>query len=58
MEESEWVLLHEAMIDGGQEPEESAFAVHSAENIKCRLTNMSGSEGQFHLDCRYESGEE
>ena len=57
LEENEWVLLHEAIIDGGQEPEESAFYAQSAVSIKCRLTNMSGGEGQFHLDCSYEPGE-
>ena len=56
-EENEWVLLHEVIIDGGQEPEETEFDVQSAESIKCRLTNMSGSEGQFHLDCSCEPRE-
>jgi hypothetical protein len=57
LEENEWVLLYEAMIEGGQELEESTFDVQAAESIKCRLTNMSGSEGQFHLDCAYEPDE-
>lgn len=54
LEENEWVLLYEAMIDGGQEPQESVLDVQSAGTIRCTLTNMSGSEGQFHLDCSYE----
>ena len=58
LEENEWVLIHEAMIDCRQMPEESVLNVQSAMRIKCRLTNMSGSEGQFYLDCGYEPGEE
>ena len=54
LEKNEWVLLYCTMVEGGQEPEESLLDVQSAESIKCRLTNMSGSEGQFSLECTYE----
>ncbi|HAI09651.1 MAG TPA: hypothetical protein DCM17_10010, partial [Dehalococcoidia bacterium] len=54
LEKNEWVLLYGTMVEGGQEPEESLLDVQSAESIKCRLTNMSGSEGQFSLECTYE----
>ena len=53
-------MIHETIIDCRQVPEKSVLDVHvqSAMSIKCRLTNMSGSEGQFYLDCSYEPGEE
>ena len=58
LEENEWVLIHEEIIDCRQTPDKSVLDVQSAMSIKCRLTNMSGSEGQFYLDCSYEPGEE
>ena len=58
LEENEWALMHEAIIDCRQVPEELVLDVQSAMSVKCRLTNMSGSEGQFYLDCSYEPGEE
>ena len=54
LEENQWVFLHGTLVDGSQESEEVDFDVQSAERIKCTLTNMSGSEGQFFLDCTYE----
>ena len=58
LEEDEWVFLHGTTIYGGQESEEVNLDVQSAESIKCTLTNMSGREGQFFLDCTYEPADQ
>jgi hypothetical protein len=58
LKENEWVLLHDTTVEGGQESEEVVLDVQSAESIKCTLTNMSGREGQFFLDCTYEPADQ
>jgi hypothetical protein len=57
LEENEWVLLLETTVEGGQGPEKVVLDVPVAGAIRCKLTNMSGREGQFSLECSYEPGE-
>ena len=57
LEEKEWVLLDYATVDGGQGSEKMALNVPAAGTIRCKLTNMSGREGQFSLECSFEAGE-
>ena len=58
LEENEWVFLYGTPVDGGQDPEKFVLDVQAAESVKCKLTNTSGREGQFSLDCTYEPGEQ
>ena len=57
LEDKEWVFLYGTTVDGGQEPEQVVLDVQAAGTIRCTLTNMSGREGQFSLECSYEPGE-
>ncbi len=57
LEEKEWVCFHSTTVDGGPEPENVILDVQAAGTIRCKLTNMSGREGQFSLKCTYEPGE-
>ena len=52
-EEGGWAVLWSATSDGDQVVEEVALDVLSAGNLKARVTNMSGLEGQFSLDCKF-----
>ena len=51
---NDWVLLGGTTSDSDLELEEVAWEVHSAQTLKCKLTNMSGREGQFSLRCTFE----
>ena len=57
LEDKEWIFLYGATVDGGPEPEKVILDVQAAGTIRCKLTNMSGREGQFSLECSYEPGE-
>jgi len=48
-----WTLLWSATSDGDQVVEEIALDVLSAGTVKGRVTNLSGMEGQFTLDCTF-----
>ena len=48
-----WLLLWSATSDSDHATEEVSLDVASAGILKCRLTNMSGMEGQFSLDCAF-----
>ena len=54
LEDREWVFLYGTMVGGGQEPEKVVLDVQAAGTIRCKLTNMSGREGQFFLECSFE----
>ncbi len=49
----EWTLIWGATTDSDQALEEVSWDVLSAETLKCKLTNMSGTEGQFSLECTF-----
>ena len=51
--EDGWALLWSATSDGDQVVEEIALDVLSAGTVKGRVTNLSGMEGQFTLDCTF-----
>ena len=51
LEGNHWKLLRGATSDSNQELEEVSWEVLSPGTLKCRLTNMSGTEGQFSLEC-------
>ena len=51
---NEWIYLSGTTSDSGQKSEEVLFEVQAAQTVKCKLTNMSGREGQFYLECSYE----
>ena len=51
--EDGWALLWSATSDGDQMVEEIALDVLSAGTLKGRVTNLSGMEGQFTLDCTF-----
>ena len=57
LEDKEWVFLHGTTVDGGPEPEKVVLDVQAAGTIRCTLTNMSGREGQFFLECSFQLGE-
>ena len=57
LEDREWVFLYGTMVDGGLEPKKVVLEVQAAGTIRCTLTNMSGREGQFFLECSFELGE-
>ena len=48
-----WTLLWGATTGNDQAREEISWDVATAETLKCRLTNMTGAEGQFSLDCKF-----
>jgi hypothetical protein len=48
-----WVLLWGATTDSDQAREEVSWNVATAGTLKCRLTNMTGVEGQFSLECTF-----
>jgi hypothetical protein len=48
-----WTVLWSATSDGDQGVEEVALEVRSAGTLKGRVTNLSGTEGQFTLDCTF-----
>jgi hypothetical protein len=54
LEGNDWIYLSGTMSDSGQKSEEVILNVQAAETVKCKLTNMSGREGQFSLECSYE----
>ena len=54
LEDKEWVFLYGTTVDGGPEPEKVVLDVQAAGTIRCKLTNMSGREGQFFLECSFE----
>ncbi len=58
LEDREWVFLYGTTVDGSQEPEKVVLDVQAAETVKCKLTNMSGIEGQFSLECSYEAADQ
>ena len=49
----DWVPLWDATTDSDQALEHFSLAVPASGSLKCRLTNMSGIEGQFALDCTF-----
>jgi hypothetical protein len=53
LEGKDWILLWDATSDSYQESEEVSWEVLSAGTLKSRLTNMSGMEGQFSLECTF-----
>ena len=50
---TDWTLLWGATTDSEQAREEVCWDVATAETLKCSLTNMTGTEGQFSLDCKF-----
>jgi hypothetical protein len=52
-EVDDWVSLWDATSDSDQALEHFSLDVPAAGSLKCRLTNMSGIEGQFVLDCTF-----
>ncbi len=54
LEGNDWIYLSGTTSDSGQKSEEVFLNVQAAGTVKCKLTNMSGREGQFSLDCSYE----
>ena len=50
---NDWVFIDGTTSESDRELDEVAWEVHSAETIKCKLTNMSGREGQFSLGCTF-----
>jgi hypothetical protein len=53
LEVNDWRFLCGAASDSTQEWEEVSWAVSSSGILKCKLTNMSGTEGQFSLECTF-----
>ena len=58
LEGNDWILLWDATSDSRQESEEVSWEVLSSGTLKCRLTNMSGMEGQFSLECTFMPSDE
>jgi hypothetical protein len=52
-EGNDWVPLREVTSDSHQEWEEVSWEVSSSGVLRSRLTNMSGTEGQFSLECTF-----
>ncbi|MDA0733686.1 MAG: hypothetical protein O2909_02680 [Chloroflexi bacterium] len=48
-----WTLLWGATTASDQARQEMSWDIASAETLKCRLTNMTGREGQFSLECTF-----
>jgi hypothetical protein len=57
-EGNDWILLWDASSDSHQEWEEVSWEVLSSGTLKSRLTNMSGIEGQFSLECIFMQSDE
>ena len=57
LEEKKWACIYSTTVDGCPEPEKVVLDVQAAGTIRCKLTNISGREGQFSLECTYEPGE-
>ena len=57
LEGIDWVSVDVTISDSYCELEEVAWEVNSVETFKCKLTNMSGREGQFSLECTFEASE-
>jgi hypothetical protein len=53
LEGNDWKLLRDSTSDSDRGSEEVSWEVLSSGTLKCRLTNMSGVEGQFSLDCTF-----
>jgi hypothetical protein len=53
LEGNDWILLCDTTSDSNQESEEVSWEVLLSGTLKCRLTNMSGTEGQFSLECTF-----
>ena len=53
LEGKDWILLCATTSDSDQESQEVSWQVLSSGNLKCRLTNMSDTEGQFSLECTF-----
>lgn len=58
LEGNEWIYLSGTTSDSGHKSEEVFFEVQATQTVKCKLTNMSGREGQFSLECTYEPGDQ
>ena len=58
LEGNEWIYLSGTTSDSGHKSEEVFLNVQAAQTVKCKLTNMSGREGQFSLECTYEPGDQ
>ncbi len=54
LEDREWVFLYGTTVDGGRKPKKVVLEVQAAGTIRCTLTNMSGREGQFFMECSFE----
>ncbi len=52
-EGDDWILIWGATTDSDTAMEEVSRDVPSPGTLKCRVTNMSGAEGQFSLECTY-----
>ena len=57
LEANDWVSVDVTISDSNCELEEVTWEVRSVETFKCKLTNMSGREGQFSLGCTFEASE-
>jgi hypothetical protein len=53
LEGKDWILLCDTTNNSDQESQEVSWEVLSSGTLKCRLTNMSGTEGQFSLECTF-----
>ncbi len=54
LEGNDWVSVGLTISDSYCELEEVTWEVRSVETLKCKLTNMSGREGQFSLGCTFD----
>ena len=54
LEGNDWIYLSGTTSDSDQRTEEVHLDVQAAQTVRCKLTNMSGREGQFSLDCSYD----
>ena len=50
---TDWTLLWDAITDSDQVREEVCWDIATSEILKCRVTNMTGIEGQFSLECKF-----
>ena len=57
LEGNDWVSVDVTISDSYCELEEVAWEVRSVKTFKCKVTNMSGREGQFSLECTFEASE-
>ena len=49
----DWAELWSATTESGQAQEEVSVEVPEAGRLRCKLTNMSGMNGQFSLECEF-----